>query len=341
MELSPRVNLKPLKTSSLSADNDLLMASISDLSLAFQDDDEEEEINQKDRPFNYLMSSLRSFVDGEDFPEDILDDWPCDCDDEIDFNASVKDLLSSVNDLLHSKTTFTLNEGTSLETEMMRLKRFSRRTPPKEKWQPNVDPLILGDSIMKGVRSTPDEVQRQKEKLANVLKDALGEKEEESCKAPKIKTDHQLKPSKPLKPKPLNPNRFVAANKCDSAPVWPVKRRIGSSVSPIGRKNSTPVSPDNHPRSLGKRWDSECPSPVKRSYDSAPRSPRKRPNSPFKGPRLPGVPCLDDRDRLPVVPCLDEPSGDPYQQANVSAPYVHDGAPKKPTRMQSGRHLLN
>jgi hypothetical protein len=325
MELSPHVNLNKNSSSISSTEKDVLMASISDLSAAFQDEDDEEESNQKD-PLNYLMSSLRSFVDGEDFPEDILDDWPCDLDDEIDFNKSVKDLLSSVNDLLHSKTTFTLNEGTSLETEMMRLKRCSRRTPQKDKWRPNFNPLSLGDRTMKGV-SSPDEVQKQKEKLANVLKDALGETED-FFKVPKIKADRQPKSSKPPKPKPLNPNRFVAATKCDSAPVSPVKRNRGTFKAPICTK-SAPLSPDNHSRSPVKRWDSECPSPVKRC-DSAPRSPMKRPNRPpFKGPRLPGVPCLDD------------PSDDPCQQAMVPALWEHDSAPKKPVRMQSGRHLMN
>jgi hypothetical protein len=323
MELSPHVNLKKTNASISSPEKDLLAASISDLSAAFHD--EEEEINQKD-PLNYLMSSLRSFVDdGEEFPEDLLDDWPCDLDDEIDFNKSVRELLSSVNDLLHSKTTFTLNEGTSLETEMMRLKRFSRRNPQKDNWQPNFNPLSLGDHVMKGV-SSPDEVQKQKEKLANVLKDALGEKEEDFFRLPKIKADRHPKSSKPLKPKPLNPNRFVAETKCDSAPVSPTKRSRGTFKSPVGM-NSAPLSPEDHSRSPVKRWDSENPSQVKRS-DSAPRWPIKRPVNEIKGPRLTSMPCLD------------EPSDDPCPQAMVPAIWEHDAAPKKPIRMQSGRHLV-
>jgi hypothetical protein len=176
---------------------------------------------------------------------------------------------------------------------------------------------------MKG-ESTPDEVQKQKEVLANVLKDALGEKEEDFCKAPKIKGDRQPKSSKSLKPKPpLNPKRFVAAHTCDSAPVSAVKRSRGTSKS-----LSAPLYPENHPRSPVKRWDSECPSQVKRC-DSAPRTPIKRPTSPFKGPRLPGVPCPDDL------------SDDQCEQAVVPAHWVHDAAPKKPIRMRSGRHLMN
>jgi hypothetical protein len=329
MELSPHVNLKKANTSiSSSAKKDVLTKAISitDLSAAFHEDDDEE-INQKD-PLNYLMSSLRSFVDdGEDFPEDLLDDWPCDLDDEIDFNESVRDLLSSVNDLLHSKTTFTLNEGTSLETEMMRLKRASRRTPKKDKWQPTFNPLSLGDRVIKGV-SNPDEVQKQKEKLANVLKDALGEMEEDFFKMPKIKADRQPKSSKPLKPKPLNPNRFVAETKCDSAPVSPAKRSRGTFKSPIGMNYCAPLSPEDHSRLPVKRWDRECPSPVKNS-DSAPRSPTKRPGNRIKGPRLASVPCLDD------------PSDGHCPQAMVPATWEHDAAPKKPIRMQSGRHLVS
>jgi hypothetical protein len=319
MELTPYVNLKNTNASISSPEMDVLAASISDLSAAFHDQDEE--IMQKD-PLNYLMSSLRSFVDdGEELPEDLLDDWPCDLDDEIDFSKSVRDLLSSVNDLLLSKTTFTLNEGTSLETEMMRLKRFSRRKPQKDKRQPHFNPLSLGDRVMKGV-SSPDEVQKQKEKLANVLKDALGEKEEAFFKVPNIKADRQSKSSKPL-----NPNRFVAETKCDSVPVSPTKRSRGTFKSPVGM-NSTPLSPEDQYRSPAKRWDSENTSLVKRS-DSAPRWPIKRPNTKIKGPRLTRMPCLD------------YPSDDPCPQAMVPVIWEHDAAPKKPIRMRSKRHLVS
>jgi hypothetical protein len=323
MELSPHVNLKTISPT----ERDVLTTAISitDLFAAINEDDDEE--NNKKDPLNYLMSSLRSFVDdGEDFPDDLLDDWPCDLDDEIDFNDSVRDLLSSVNDLLHSKTTFTLNEGTSLETEMMRLKRCSRRTPQKEKLQSNFTPLSLGDRVIKGV-STPEQVQKQKEKLANVLKDALGEMEEDFFKVPKIKADRQAKSSKSLQSKPLNPNRFGAGTKCDSAPASPAKRSRGTFKSPIGM-NSAPISPEDNSRLPIERWDSECPSPVKRS-DSAPRSPTKRPSNKIKGPRLASVPCLDD------------PSDDPCPQAMVPATWEHDAAPKKPIRTHSRRNLVS
>jgi hypothetical protein len=294
MELSPYTDVKATKASSWSTDKDMLMASITDLSAEFNDDSDEDK--QKKDPLDYLMSSLRSFVDGEDFPEDLLDDWhdsimDCDLDDEIDFNSSVQDLLTSVNDLLRSKATFTLNEGISLETEMMRLKRFSRgRASKKEKWQSSFDPLSLGDNKPKEA-STPAQVQKQKEKLANVLKDALGEKEEDFCKAPKTKT--------PLKLKPLNPNRFESASKLfrksDLAPVS--QRNRNTFTAPLGT-NSAPLSSlDNDPKTPIRRWDSESASSVKRS-DCAPRSPMRR-----------------MRD-LPAVP--DE---------------KHDAAPKKPVRI--------
>ena len=81
----------------------------------------------------YLMSSLRSFVDdGEDFPEDLFDEWQDSfignvADDDADLNGSIRDLFTSVNDLLLSMATFTLSECTSLETEMMRLKKLRRQ----------------------------------------------------------------------------------------------------------------------------------------------------------------------------------------------------------------------
>jgi hypothetical protein len=279
---SPYIDLKPSpsKASRRFIDKDMLMASITDLSAAFNDCDD-----KKDDSLNYLMSSLRSFVDGEDFPEDLLDDWndstiSCDLDDESDLNRSVKDLLTSLNELLRSKTTFTLNEGTSLDTEMMRLKRSSRK---RDKWQPSFDPLILCDKTPKKA-GTADKVQRQKEKLVNVLNDALGEKEEDNCKAPKIKTQ--------LKLKPLNPNRFESASKCDLAPVSRIKRNRNTFRSPLGSK-SAPLSPLNDHKSPVRRWDSEHASPVER-WDSAPRLSMKRSQS------IPGDP--EKHDAAPKKP---------------------------------------
>jgi hypothetical protein len=340
MELSPQIDLKADAASSWSTDKDMLMASITDLSAAFNDDSDEDK--QKKDPLDYLMSSLRSFVDGEDFPEDLLDDlqgsiMDCDLDEEIDFSCSVKDLLISVNDLLRSKTTFTLNEGTSLETEMMRLKRFSRGTAQKEKWKSSFDPSGLDDKKPKEV-STEDQVQKQKQKLANVLKDALGDTEEDFSKAPKIR--------KPRKIKPLNPNRFESASKYDLAPVSPTKRNRNTFRSPLGT-NSAPLAPldaallsplDNDPKSQVRRWDSESASPVKRS-DCAPRSPMKRPKSPSKGRRLPAAPDLDDsgsRLQLPGAPDLDD-----FNSSDVPTHWEHDVSPKKPVRILSVRHLVN
>jgi hypothetical protein len=139
---------------------------------------------------------------------------------------------------------------------------------------------------MKG-GSSPNEFQKQKEKLANVLKDALGEKEEDFFKVPKIKADRQPKSSKPLKAKPLNPNRFGVETKCDSAPVSPTKRNRGTFKSPIGMK-SAPLSPEDHySRSPVKRWDSENPSLVKRSDSRITKRPIKSRDPAYR-------PCLDD-----------------------------------------------
>jgi hypothetical protein len=300
MELSPHTNidLKPStsKESRRFVDKDLLMASISDLAATLNDDDDNEN-KQKNEPFNNLMSSLRSFVDGDDFPEDFLDEWydsitSCDLDDEFDLN-SVKELLASVNELLRSKTTFTLNEGTSLESEMMRLKQFSRAAK-REKCQESFDHLSLVDKKPK--KPSPEEVRKQKERLASVLKHALDENEEDCCKAPKIKSQRKLKS--------LNPYRFESASKCDSVPASPTNEHIHTFIS-YQRSNSAPLSPlGNDPASPVRRWDSERLSAVKRS-DSAPKTPMQRPESPFIQPRLPG------------------------------GPEEHDTAPKKPVRVQS------
>lgn len=278
---------------------EVTMASISDLSSV---------LTEKE-PFETLMSSLRSLVDVEDL--DLFDGLD---DSFVSLDDSMKDLLSEVNDLLHSKATFTLSESTSLETEMMRLKRLRKRKTQQENSKPTNTLASPSDafSCIPMIYLNSNAVQKQKEKLAHVLKDALGQSEESFLGSPK--------PISTLSP--LNPNRFDSSP-CDSAPKSPSKRGRSPYRTPLAVK-SLPFPPAlDDLKSPVKRWDSESVSPQKRG-DAPPKSPRKRTASPFTG-----GPVIT----LAVMPNLDIPAA-PVSPSSSSS--ENDEAPKKPMRMHSG-----
>jgi hypothetical protein len=291
-----------------SNEKEMLLASISDFSAVLLD---EMSNHNKLDPFDQLMSSIRSLVDLDDFPDHFVNDL------EDSFNStgddSLRELLTEVNDLLHSKETFTLNECTSLETEMIRLKTMKKRNPRQDIADASYDSNSnRGDNHSSTMDDLRVQKQNQKQKLANVLKGAKGGSQAEAiCSS--SKTNMALLP--------LNPNRF-AENKRDSVPKSPTKR----GRSPFRRTNSfsvsmsislSPMSNDNTSvsESPARRWDSECASPLK-GKDSPPKSPRKRAKSPFTGPSIKLSTSFLNIDTCPNTP---------------------DAAPKKPIRTTSGR----
>ena len=317
------------------------ISSIQDLSDLF---DQKKGIQEP--ALGYLTSSLRSFVDdGDDFPEDLLDEWQDSfignvADDDADFNGSIRYLFTSVNDLLLSKATFTLSECTSLETEMMRLKKLQRQKNKQVISKPGFDPLSLGDHHPVASRASDDAVvQKQKEKLANILKDAVGGTEGKCFLPTNLRTARRPpkpKSKKTLKMLPLNPDRFQV-EAYDSAPKSPPKR--GGAPDSV-RKGLDPVSPLTPAGSVDgfptiQRWDSEIRSPVK-TTPNAPTSLIKRTQSPSVSAvslQLSSIPILDSDDD-------DVSSTSSCQQAMVSTVLENDAAPKQPTRIPSRRQLV-
>lgn len=135
-------------------------------------------------PMEMFMSSLRSLASSESW----MDDSPSTSDDfdesfrsssgaddsEADteaLNDSVKDLCLGVTTLLNSKETFTLDEGTSLEGEMRRLRKMGKRIKTLSD--------IPDDGSMATVEATGllpgqvDEIASRKEKLNAALKATL------------------------------------------------------------------------------------------------------------------------------------------------------------------------
>jgi len=308
------------------------ISSIRDLSAMFN-----EKKGIQEPALGYLMSSLRSFVDdGEDFPEDLFDEWQDSfignvADDDADLNGSIRDLFTSVNDLLLSMATFTLSECTSLETEMMRLKKLRRQKNNHVISKPGFDPPCLGDHRPTTSSALDDAaVQKQKEKLANILKDAVGETEETCFLFTNLniaRRPPKPKSKKLLKRQPLNPDRFQAEAH-DSAPKSPPKR---SRVPVSARTGLDPVSPLTPGSVDGFQ-------PKIRRWDSAPKSPINRTRSPLTFTthlQLSSIPNLDDSD-------ADATSSTPSscQQAMVSTAWEHNGGPKMPTRRVSSRQLV-
>ena len=308
--------------------------------------------------FGYLMSSLRSFVDGGDeLPEDLFDEWQDSfirnvADDDADFNGSMRDLFTSVNDLLLSKATFTLCGCTLLEAEMMRLKKLRRQTNKQEDSKPGFDPLGLGDRHDASSSASDDAaVQRQKEKLANILKDTVGGREEKDFLPTNLRTArHPPKPkSKPKskklsKDRPLNPDRFNP-KACDPAPRPPSKRSKVPVTVLEGRVPVSPLTPSSvdsvHSAPRIKRWDSGVQSPVKHAH-SAPRSPTKRMQRSATStlpPQLSSIPILDLDDDTDASRGTTSSSG--CQQAMVPTVWENGGAPKQPNRIPSRRHLMD
>lgn len=195
--------------------NSKLMASLSDLSAAFVDG-----TSSKNQSISHLMSSVRSIVDGDGSFDDLLDSWQdsfiSDAGEDQDFNRSMKNLLTAVNDLLHSRVTFTLNEEISLDTELTRLKEMrAQKSKQFELKQSNDDSFILAIPA-----SSSGPVQEHKVRLADTLRAALEVKEDA------INT--------PSTPRQLNPGRFEA-NGCDPAPMIPILRHQSPLLSDWGR----------------------------------------------------------------------------------------------------------
>jgi len=191
--------------------NSKLMESLSDLSAVIVDGHS----NTKECLSN-LVSSFRSIVDMDSSLDDLQDSWQDsfksdageDQDEDQDFNGSIKNLFAAVNDLLQSRVTFTLHEGSSLDTERTRLKEMKAR---KFKiFEPKRDSFFLDIPASGSVA-----VEKQKARLRDTLRAALGAKE--------------LATRTPAATKPLNPSRFDASGVGDPALMIRIVRHEAQS----------------------------------------------------------------------------------------------------------------
>lgn len=311
---SPKCDHKSVSANGSACTNekDILMASISDLSAAFEGED----LNKKES-FDCLMSSIRSIVHSDDFSDELLDSWQDSflssaSEEDMDYNGSMRNLLTAVNDLLHSRETFTLNESTSLEDEMSRLIEIRTKKGRQASLRPsnNDNSFSLGNSF-RLVADPPNDcpVQKQKQKLADVLQDALGAKPETVFASPVRKG------------RPLNPNRFHENGNADSAPKAP-NPRDRNLQSP---RNSPHKSPRKSPRKStmvggpNKRWDNPF------GGLQASKSPRKRPVNVIK---FLAAPNLDVKG--PVL-----------RQARVPTSLESDATPRQPSRTWSAGRALS
>jgi hypothetical protein len=82
---------------------------------------------QRSGPVDMYMSSLKSLFESEMIEDkDLADSLNTVSDYEVDHQSSLKDMFHLLNDLLCSKSTFTLEEDTSIEREMNRLKKYHK-----------------------------------------------------------------------------------------------------------------------------------------------------------------------------------------------------------------------